>query len=66
MALYKTTENQTVFDICIILYSNLDKLVKLLYDNNLIIGQAIPVGTMISYDGSFTPTNVTYATGFGL
>jgi len=52
---YKTSDNQTIFDLCIIIYGTLDYLVKLMVDNNLNFQDKIPTGTLLVYDAKFTP-----------
>lgn len=63
---YQTTENQTIFDICIIIYGNLDFVIKLATENNLNFTDKIPTGTQIYYDSIYKPISTRITTGDGL
>ena len=63
MSTYITSFNQTLLDICLVLYGSLDYLVQLMSDNDLQLNDYIPPGTSILYNSSFTPAPTTYTTG---
>jgi hypothetical protein len=66
MKYYTVLSNQTIFDICLTIYGNLDYLSKMIIDNNLQVGNKISAGTQISYPNNFTPSLINYTTGLGL
>lgn len=66
MAYYITTQYQSVTDICIITYGNMDYINKLCLDNNLKIEDEIPVGTKIVYDDNIYANPNRITTGEGL
>lgn len=63
MKKYISTENQTILDICLICYGNLDYLSKLVLDNNLNLITPIQSGTIIYYDDQFIASKAKYTTG---
>ena len=63
MAQYTTQQNQTILDVCLIVYGTLDKLVKLCEDNDLTVNSPIYNGMSITYTGS-QASNLPMATAF--
>ncbi len=64
MKTYITSYNQNICDICMIIYGTLDKLVKLMFDNNLSYTNSIVSGTRILYDANIIVSNLNFSTGF--
>ena len=63
MNTYITSTNQSLLDICLIIYGSLDYLVQLAFFNNLTITQQIPSNSAILYPSGQNPTNIRYTTG---
>lgn len=62
MKIYKTVENQSIIDICLNIYGDLNNLEKLLKDNNLNFQSYIPARTDILYSDGTTPLPIKIAT----
>lgn len=65
-SIYKTSDNQTVMDVCLIIYNSYDYLSQLIFDNNLSLDKELPAGTLLKYDSTFTPNSVRITTGMDL
>lgn len=62
MKIYKSLDNQTIFDICLSIYGTLDKLTNLMVNNNLNLIDYISSGTTILYEDNITNIPKSYAT----
>lgn len=60
---YTVSENQSIFDLCIIIYGSLNYLNRLMADNDLTIDTYIAPGTQLIYDNDYTPNTTRYTTG---
>ncbi len=65
MKIYKSIEQQTVFDICVSIYGTLDRMVNLLSNNNLDMVSYIPPGTSVLYEDNVNPIG-NFATNNGI
>lgn len=63
---YLVTQQQTIFDLVIIIYGTMDKIVQLMLDNNINMVDLITPGTQLIYDNNFVPNPIRITTGNGL
>lgn len=62
-SIYTVTYNQSLEDLCTIIYGNLDFMGQLMIDNVLPISDYVTLGTNVLYDSSFTPNPNRITTG---
>lgn len=64
MGYYKTKQDQTILDVCLKLYGNLDNLIPMLKNNGINPNDVIKAGTQIYYPDGTTLQKVDPVTGY--
>lgn len=61
---YVTSYNQNITDVCLIVYGTLDKLVYLMFQNNISFATKLATGTNVVFDDGVIPSQLRFSTGF--
>lgn len=65
MTNYKSIQGQSIYDVCMQTYGTLDRLIKLLTDNNIVGTEApIPIGQLFTFDETLIFDIRTYNNNF--